>query len=141
MSTKNDYAKFNRIYDHGTLIGKANRNIGFNIKLFAVKNLHSELKKTQEKAKESEVKKFLQILNEEKNSFQCEESQNNEEFISFLENMFANVDDEDRYGEVNLKTAQSFRIVADLIEVLKNWGEIPEEWAKKSTYFLFLFLF
>lgn len=138
MTTRNDYAKFKRIYDHGTLIGKANKNTGFNIKLYAVKNLHSELKNNPDKIKESEVKKCLQTLNEEKTSFQCEEFPNNEEYINFLENMFANVDDEDRYGEVTLKTAQSFRIVADLIEVLKNWGEIPEEWSKKSKTIYFL---
>lgn len=139
MTTRNDYAKFKRIYDHGTLIGKANKNTGFNIKLYAIKNLHSELKRNHDKSKESEVKKYLQTLNEEKNSFQCEEFPNNEEYIAFLENMFANVDDEDRYGEVTLKTAQSFRIVADMIEVLKNWGDIPEEWAKKSNFVLTLY--
>jgi len=139
MTTRNDYAKFKRIYDHGTMIGKANKHIGFNIKLYAVKNLHAELKKNPDKSKESEVKKCLQNLNEEKISFQCEESPSNEDYKTFMDNMFANVDDEDRYGEVNLKTAQSFRIVADLIEVLKNWGDVSEEWAKKSKFF-YLFL-
>ena len=56
------------------------------------------------------------------------------EYAEFLENFFANIDDEDRYGEVNLKTAQSFRICADLIEVFKNWDEIDFEWIKKCNF-------
>jgi hypothetical protein len=132
MNVKNDYAKFKRIYDHGTLLGKASRNIGFNIKLFAVKNLHSEMKKSSDKTKENEIKKFLQLLNDEKTTYQCEELPDSEDYINFLENMFANVDDEDRYGEVTLKTAQTFRMIGDIIEVLKNWGEIPQDWSKKS---------
>lgn len=129
---KNDYTKLKRIYDHGCLIGKANKKIGFNIKLFAVKGMHADIKKIPDKQKENEVKKLLLALNDEKINFQCEELHTNEEYIVFLENMFANIDDEDRYGEVTLKTAQTFKIVSDLIEVLKNWGEIPVEWTKKS---------
>jgi len=140
MSGKSDFAKFKRIFDHGVLLSKANRMIGFNIKLYAVKNLHSEIKKNQDNEKANELKHLLKTLNEEKATYNCEEFNSNEEFLNFLENMFANVDDEDRYGEVNLKTAQTFRIVSDLIEVLKNWGDIPEEWVKKSKYILILSL-
>lgn len=132
MSTKNEYAKFKRIYDHGTLLGKANPNIAFNIKLYSAKGMYGELKKSPDKSKENDVKKFLAALNEEKTKYNCEELKSSEEYIVFIENLFANVDDEDRFGEVTFRTAQTFRLVSDLIEVLKNWGEIPTEWAKKS---------
>lgn len=133
MTAKNEYAKFKRIYDHGNLIAKANQNIGFNIKLFAVKGMFGELKQHPDKEKESDVKKMLVNLNEEKGISGLQEFSNSDEFKEFMDNMFANVDDQDRYGEVTLRTAQSFRICADLIEVMKNWGEIPVEWAKKSN--------
>ena len=133
MIAKNEFAKFKRIHDHGLLISKANRNIGFNIKLFAVKGIFAELKQHPDKTKESDVKKMLLGLNEEKKEAEVEEFSNPDEFKEFLDNMFANVDDQDRSGEVTLRTAQSFRITADLIEVLKNWGEIPSEWAKKCN--------
>ena len=138
-SNKNEYAKLKRIFDHGSLIFRANKSVGFNIKLFSVKGMFNELKQHPDKTKETEVKKMLLGLNEEKTKFQVEELQSPEEYVEFLENMFANVDDEDRFGEVNFRTAQSFRICGDLIEVLKNWGEIPVEWAKKSIKFFLYF--
>ena len=138
MSTKNEYSKFKRIFDHGALISKANKNIGYNIKLFSVKGMYGDLKQNNDKQKESEVKKLLVGLNEEKGISNLHEFPSSEEYEEFLENMFANVDDEDRYGEVNLRTAQSFRICADLIEVIKNWGELSVEWAKKSKYIFYI---
>lgn len=128
--SKNEYAKFKRIYDHGTLITKADPNIGFNIKLFSVKGMFSQLKQNPEK--ESDIKSILKKLNEEKGEMNLTEYPSNEEFNEFMDNMFANVDDQDRFGEVTLRTASSFRICADLIEVFKNWGEIPSEWVQKS---------
>ena len=141
MTAKNEYAKFKRIFDHGSLITKANQDIGFNIKLFAVKGMFSELKQYPDKEKESDVKKMLVELNKEKGISGAKEFSSSEEFQEFIENMFANVDDQDRYGEVNLRTAQSFRICADLIEVLKNWGDLPFEWGKKSNNFIIFHIF
>mgnify|MGYP000666010349 CR=1 FL=1 len=66
MISKHDYNKFKRIYDHGLLISKANKNIGFNIKLFSIKGMFDEIKKNPDKAKESEVRKMLMSLNNEK---------------------------------------------------------------------------
>jgi hypothetical protein len=136
MSTKNEYPKFKRIFDHGILITKANQNIGFSIKLFAVKSMYGELKEHPDAEREADVKKNLIALNGEKSSNGIQES-TLEEYKEFLENMFANVDDQDRFGEVNLRTAQSFRICADLIEVFKTWGNIPMEWGQKSIIFFF----
>jgi hypothetical protein len=138
MSSKNEFSKFKRIFDHGALISKANKNIGFNIKLFSIRGMIGEVKKYPDEQKESEVKKLLKGLNEEKAISDLHEFPSSENYEEFLENMFSNVDDEDRYGEVNLRTAQSFRICADLIEVIKNWGELSVEWAKKSKYIFYI---
>jgi hypothetical protein len=133
MKSTYDYKKFKRIYDHGLLISKANINIGFNIKLFSIKRMYEEIKINPEKSKEIEIKNMLISLNEEKRYSNVQEfTDDNIKYILFLENLFANIDDEDRNGEVTLKTAESFRICADLIEVLKNWGDIPLEWNIKS---------
>ena len=138
MSSKNEFSKFKRIFDHGALISKANKNIGFNIKLFSIRGMIGDVKKYPDEQKESEVKKLLKGLNEEKAISDLHEFPSSENYEEFLENMFSNVDDEDRYGEVNLRTAQSFRICADLIEVIKNWGELSVEWAKKSKYIFYI---
>jgi hypothetical protein len=139
MKSKYDYEKYKIIYDHGILISKANMNIGFNIKLFSIKRMFEEIKINPEKFKEIEVKNMLISLNEEKRYSNVQEFKQNNEYISFLENVFANIDDEDRYGEVSLKTAESFRICADLIEVLNNWGDIPSDWKIKSKIFVIIY--
>ena len=59
-----------------------------------------------------------------------------EEFVDFLSNLFKNVDDVDREGEITMKTAGSFRLIGDLIEILSAFGTIDEDWNKKSNILL-----
>ena len=58
-----------------------------------------------------------------------------EEFMEFLNNLFNNVDEVDREGEITMKTAGSFRLVGELIDILSLWENLDEEWNKKSLFF------
>ena len=53
-------------------------------------------------------------------------------YTTFLSDMFAKVDEEDRHGEVTFETSFSFKLVGELIDVLTFWGPVPDEWLKKS---------
>jgi len=46
--------------------------------------------------------------------------------------LFNNVDLVDREGEITIKTAGSFRLIGDLIDILSLYGPIDEDWNKKS---------
>jgi hypothetical protein len=67
-----------------------------------------------------------------KRQFQFRET-TKEEFLEFMENLFANVDDEDRHDEVTLKTSMSFKMIGELVDVLIKFGEIPNEWQQRSN--------
>jgi hypothetical protein len=113
--------------------------ISYTIKTFAVNEIFNEFKKDASALNDTEKKEFQGIitnLKAEKSKLGENPDSTQEEYEEFLENMFANVDDEDRYGEVTNKTIQAFRFVSDLIDVLKNYGEIDDEWNKKSKYII-----
>jgi len=59
----------------------------------------------------------------------------NEEYSFMLENIFTNVNNEDLYDTITMKTVAKFRLMADLIEVREYFWEdkSSEEWSNLST--------
>jgi len=131
---KSIFAKFKPYWDQGKNLLGLQLKIGFCIQNFAVNSIFTFFKQNSSVLNEIEKKEFESMIRElaaEKKNLdsQCTV----EEFINFLQNMFANVDDEDRHGEVTMKTSASFKLIGELIDVLSQWGEIPEEFQKKSN--------
>ena len=61
-----------------------------------------------------------------------EEETNAKQYSEFLENMFANVNEEDRYGEITMATSKKFKTLSTLINVLKKWNtNLDENWSEK----------
>ena len=141
---KQEYTKFKRIYDYGLVISSANFKAGYFIKSFSIKKMYEDFKINRDPEKETEIKILLADLtkikqNYSENEFDSNLDLNLEEYLEFLENIFANVDDEDRYGEVNMKTAANFRMVGELIELISSFEEIPFEWQKRCNFVYFKF--
>lgn len=57
-----------------------------------------------------------------------------EEYSDFLENLFYNIDEEDRFKTITNKTVGSFKLIYDLIHVLENFGDIDNKWKELSNY-------
>lgn len=115
----------------------SNPNMAYIIKLYACNVIHEQYRKDKACLNDNE-RKILEseIVGIKKIPVKGEKPDKNNpvEFTEFIENMFANVDEEDREGEVTMKTAMSFKMVGELIEVFNFFGEIPEEWKEKKKY-------
>jgi hypothetical protein len=134
--------KYKVFWENGKSIFQTDKKIGFCLQNYAVNQIFSGFKSNSKALNESHKKEFEQMIKDlavEKKSIGEDANCTAEEFVSFLENMFANVDDEDRNGEVTMKTSYSFRMLSELIDVLLQWGPIPEEWQKKSKIIIILF--
>ena len=58
------------------------------------------------------------------------------EFNDLVENIFCNVDEEDRFKNITQKTLGGFKLVMDLIEFSLNFGEIQDKWKAISNLFI-----
>lgn len=131
--------KFKGYWEQGKNIAQADPRIGFNIKTYAVNQVFAAFQKNSALLKENEKKEFEQWIKElavEKKALGSDHVVAPEEFEKFLENMFFNVDDEDRNGEVTMKTSASFKLLGELIDVMSQWGSLSEGWNKKSKNIL-----
>jgi len=56
--------------------------------------------------------------------------------LDFLTNLFANIDDAERdeSQEITMQTASKFRLVSEVIDVLEQYGQIPDTWNKNKKY-------
>ena len=134
---KSIFARFKPFWDHGKNFFLADKKIGFCIQTFAVNSIFSQFKLNSNVLNESERKELELMIKElaaEKKSLGPEASCSQEEFENFLSTMFSNVDNEDRHGEVTMKTSASFKLLGELIDVITQWGDVPEDWNKKRKY-------
>jgi hypothetical protein len=132
-SNKSIYATLKPLWDQGKNLSQVDPKIGFVIMSYSVNSVFSAFKLNSSAISETEKKDLETWIKDLANSKkQIESPATLEEYSNFLENMFANVDDEDRHGEVTMKTSASFKLVGELVDVFSQWGAIPEEWNKKS---------
>lgn len=135
MKSKSPLARLKPIYDHGKLFASNNPKISFAIKNYAITTIFKEYKQNKNSMSPTEVtelEKLIKDLSVEKKAIGAEATCAVEEYSEFLENLFANVDDEDRTKEVTMKTSASFRLISELIDVLSTWGPIPDDITKLS---------
>jgi hypothetical protein len=138
------FSKFKSLWDNARTLFQDDKKISFCIQSFAVNSVFSEYKKNSSVLSEVEKKEFENMIRElavEKKSIGQDANCTLEEYEAFLENVFANVDDEDRHGEVTMKTSASFKLLGEIIDVLGTWGPISDAWAKKSKSYLFIINF
>jgi|LauGreDrversion4_2_1035121.scaffolds.fasta_scaffold567868_1 hypothetical protein len=134
-STKSIYATFKPLWDQGKNLSQVDPKIGFAIMSFAVNSVFSAFKQNNNAISDSEKKDLETWIKDLANTKkQIESPATVEEYSDFLQNMFANVDEEDRHGEVTMKTSASFKLVGELVDVFGQWGAIPEDWNKKSIF-------
>jgi hypothetical protein len=127
--------RFKSFWDTGKNISEDAKKIAVCLKNYAVNQIFAVYKKNSTSLKETEKKEFEGMVRElaaEKKALGPDASCSTEEYLQFLQSSFDNVDDEDRNGEVTVRTSYNFRLLGDLIDVLLQWGPIPDEWQKKS---------
>lgn len=138
MKSKTIFDKYKDLFTYGNFFKESNPRIAYIIKLHAANSIHSEFKKDSSILSDSNKDKLKsEILDINKIKIEGEKpSKNNiQEFEEFIENLFANVDEEDREKIVTMKTAKSFKMVGELIEVFKFFDNIvPEIWDEKKKY-------
>ena len=128
---KTIYETYKEYFDYGKKFQETNPRIAYSICFYAVNNLKSEYSKNKNCFNEKEKDAFMSEI-KNMNSITLEnEKTNYDEYVDFLENAFANVNDEDRYGEVTPATAQKFKMLNTLINVIKTWEELNGEWIDK----------
>jgi hypothetical protein len=132
--TKRFFDKYKDYFTYSHSFSEVNIKISYVIALFAANKVHSEYKINSSILNNDELTILGNEIKAIKTNFPNIEKPSFEEFNIFIENMFANVDEEDREGEVTSKTAKSFKILVDLIEVFNFYGEIPQEWSEKKKY-------
>jgi hypothetical protein len=137
MKSKSIISKHKPLYDYGTTFSTISPNVAYTIQNYVVTNLYEEFKKNKDLFSEADKKDFEAMVRDlatfKKGTNASEVSEN--EYNEFLENLFANVDDEDRYGEVTLKTSATFKMIGELIDVLGKFGNVSNEWAQRSKIF------
>ena len=137
MKSKSMFNRYKPYNDYGKSFSSIEPSIAYTIWNYAVVSVFDEFKKNKDILNESEKKEFEVMVKElatfKKTIVDFKET-SKIEFEEFLENLFANVDDEDRYGEVTLKTSASFKMLGDLIDILSKWDEIPKLWQQRSKF-------
>ncbi len=129
-------AKYKPFYESGKTLSNSDTKIGYFVKSYAVNQIFSVYKTDKNSLNEGEKKEFEVMIKElaaEKTQLGPDAQCSQEDFISFLENLFSSVDDEDRNGEVTMKTSAKFKLIGDLIDILLVYGSLPDNWQKKSN--------
>jgi len=132
--TKRFFDKYKDYFTYSHSFNEVNKKISYIIALFAANKVHSEYKNNSSILNSEELSTLGNEIKNIKSFFSNIEKPTFDEFNIFVDNMFTNVDQEDREGEVTTKTAKSFKILADLIEVFTFYGDIPQEWVEKKKY-------
>lgn len=133
MKQKSLFDKNKDYFTYANSFKESSPRIAYLIKLYAVNMIHNQYKQNSSLLNETE-KGLLQNEVKDLKSINIEgEKPSIEEYSEFIENIFANVNDEDRTGTVTMKTAKSFKAVAELIGVFAHFGEIQTEWKEKGS--------
>ncbi len=135
---KSIFEKMKVYWDNGKIIADSDAKLGFYVKNHAVNQIFATFKANSSALSDIEKKAFQEMvrqLTEDKKLLGNDNKVTREEFVTFLEVCFHNVDEQDRHGTVTMETSQSFKTLAELIDVLPSFGsEIEEDWNKKSKY-------
>lgn len=129
---KKVFDKYKDFFLYARSFKDSSPNIAYAISLYAANSINSEVKSKNINMDDNEKTQlkneilFIQSIGGIKPSI--------EEFNEFIENIFANVDEEDREGEVSAKTARSFKMVSQLIDVFNFFGQVPPDWEEKKKY-------
>jgi hypothetical protein len=127
-------------YKIGKFFEDVNPLVSYNIKNYGVQNIYKAFHEDKTSVTEKEKKEFAMFISDLKSSREKLENKTEltkEDYANFLIELFNNLDKTDREGEVTLKTAGSFRILYDLIDILSIFGSIDPDWVKKSNFFLY----
>ena len=134
MKGKRLYDKYKDYFIYSKSFLQTNPKEAYVIALYAANTIHSQYKSNASLLNNTEITNLGQEIKNLKSIDAQYQKTDQEEYTNFIENMFANVDQEDREGEVSPNTAKSFKMLSDLIEVFLFFGEIPEEWKEKRKY-------
>lgn len=133
MKQKSLFDKYRNYFTYADSFKESSPRIAYLIKLFSANSIHNQYKQNPALLNDTE-KGLLQNEVKDLKTIKVEgENPSIEEYNDFIENIFANVNEEDRFGVVTLKTAKSFKTVADLIGVFEFFGEIPVDWVEKGN--------
>lgn len=124
----------------GKFFEDVNPLVSFNIKNYGVQNIYKAFHEDKNSLTDKEKKEFATFISDLKTSREKLDNKTEltkEEYSSFLNDLFNNLDKIDREGEATAKTAGSFRILHDLIDLLSIFGNIELDWNKKSIFPLF----
>lgn len=124
----------------GKFFEDANPVVSYNIKNYGIQKIYKAFHEDKHSISDSEKKEFASFISDLKSSRDKLENKTEltkEDYSNFLIDLFNNLDKTDREGEVTLKTAASFRILFDLIDILSIFGTIDPDWVKKSKIFIY----
>ena len=128
--------KYYPLWEGGKSVEQRNIKVGFKIRMYVVTQMNKEL--SQGKGVGDDKQKLIQMmkeLQEDKKTIQPEDQKCSlEDYQTFLNDFFQNVDYEDRNATVTMKTSAKFRLMIGFIDVLGDYGEIDEEMRKCQKY-------
>lgn len=131
MKAKRVYDEFKPYFTFGKKFAKSQPNICFTICKYACDNLTKRYHADKTIFNDEERKMLMKEVTELNNLNAT--SVDELEYTEFLENIYANVDEEDREGTVTEATAFKFKMLSVLIDVFKIWNpDVAGEWAVKS---------
>jgi hypothetical protein len=125
---------------HSKAISKVNPLLGLVIKLYLIENHSKEFKNQQSFIQDVENEKLKLNIPKEK---RIDEILTYDEFSKFLSKILESVNKEEKSGQVSLYTAATYRLIADVISIIRIWKplEVEEEWAKISNFLILNFSF
>jgi hypothetical protein len=138
MKAKSVYQTYKPFWENGKTLYQVNPKIGYTIKNYAVNSIFKVFQVNKNCFNGTEKDDFGSMIKELSNDKKALNEDVNctaEEFAEFLEHLFANVDDEDRHGDVTMKTSATFKLIGELINVLESLapeGKLPDEWMRRS---------
>lgn len=140
MKNKNIFDNYSSYIKYAKMFENSHPNIYYIISLYAINDLGEKFQKDKKILNEKEIKEFSQDVMKLNSLNLVKPSLN--EYSEFLENIFFNVDQEDKEGTVTIETALKFKMIFILIDVFKNWdkGFPNEEWKEKSNFIIFYIL-
>ena len=133
LSEAISYLNFYKAYNiHSKVISNVNNEIAKFVDFYA----YDKLNKICNKLSENDRVKFKIMINSISfNTIMPNISKIS--FITFIENIFEGVDKEERAGNKSEQLCAAFRLIADLIEIIYFWENIPDEWIIKSIIVLY----
>ena len=133
MKNKSAFEQFKPFFHYGKKFQETNPKAAVAILFYAVNELTKRYKADKTIFSDQEIKDFKAEVSNYK-SVPEGEKMSQTEYIEFLDHIFANVDEEDKYGEVTLETSVKFRMTAVLFDVLNTWEPLTDEQKEKKKY-------